>query len=84
MITKDDLLVVGRENHGSVLFPDYSEIKRRLSVFKSDGRIGNGECEVGSGINGENALLRPLETFVIGISDFEGEVKESMGAEGEE
>jgi hypothetical protein len=84
VVAVDDLLVVGGEEDSAVLFPDDPEIEGGLCELEGDCGVGDGECEVALGIDGEDAVLWDFEAFVAGVGDFEGEVEEGVGVEGEE
>lgn len=83
MIAKDDLLMIGREKHGPIEFTGYSEVKRILSEFEVDTRKGNGETEVGEGVDGEHSMLRHFISLLFCINYFEGEVVVGEHVEGE-
>lgn len=83
VIAEDEWLVVGGEEYGSILLADDSEIEGGLSVLEGKASVVEREGEVGFGVDGEDAVLGHFESFVVLINDFEGEVEEGVGMEGE-
>ena len=61
----------------------YSEVKWVRCVGKVDSGCSDWEAEIGNGIDWEDSRLRNLESFVVGILDFEGKIVEGHAVKGE-
>lgn len=81
VVTIDDLLIIGGEQNGSILSSDDSKVEGRLGVLERHCGVGNWEWKAAFWVDRKNSILRPFEAFIVGIGDFEREIKECVGVE---